>query len=268
MPLENAEFIDSLQPDWPTGRDPRSQGDDHIRQLKKVLQNTFPNATGAITGTPEQINNLTEHVSYVPGTGVAGDPERIEIHNADWTGTMLAAVGTASKEQLNGCTALAVNWAVIQQIIFPPGAEYRSYTDARNPVDILGFGAWEAVTGLIAGVGTAVDSQGYGQTYEAGYHAENWRVRDEHIVAQQLDVTLAMDAVSDHEHHIQGWSDESKDGGVAAGAGSVREAGNTQGAGGHTPTGHGVVTIGTGSTTSGAAFRNPYYGCYIWRRTA
>mgnify|MGYP001428693723 FL=1 len=44
MSLESAYFISSLVPTNPPGTDLRAQGDDHLRLIKSVLQNTFPNA--------------------------------------------------------------------------------------------------------------------------------------------------------------------------------------------------------------------------------
>jgi len=45
MALESATYIDGLVITNPTGSDSISQGDDHIRLIKKVLKNTFPDAT-------------------------------------------------------------------------------------------------------------------------------------------------------------------------------------------------------------------------------
>jgi microcystin-dependent protein len=45
MGVEIATFISGLTASWPPSADPKSQGDDHIRLLKSVLQSTFPNAT-------------------------------------------------------------------------------------------------------------------------------------------------------------------------------------------------------------------------------
>jgi len=44
MALENAAFVDGLVITNPTGSDSISQGDDHIRLIKKVLKATFPDA--------------------------------------------------------------------------------------------------------------------------------------------------------------------------------------------------------------------------------
>jgi hypothetical protein len=48
MTVEVATFITDLQPVNPPATDPRSQGDDHLRLIKQVLQNTFPTGTKAI----------------------------------------------------------------------------------------------------------------------------------------------------------------------------------------------------------------------------
>ena len=44
MPLEKGTFITDLVATNPEGTDPASQGDDHLRLIKAVLQATFPNA--------------------------------------------------------------------------------------------------------------------------------------------------------------------------------------------------------------------------------
>lgn len=48
MPLEVATFISDLVTTNPATSDQVSQGDDHIRQLKSTLQNTFPGADRAL----------------------------------------------------------------------------------------------------------------------------------------------------------------------------------------------------------------------------
>lgn len=58
MGLEVATYIDDLVLSNPSGTDDRSQGDDHIRLIKSVLKNTFPNITGPVTLTQDQINAI------------------------------------------------------------------------------------------------------------------------------------------------------------------------------------------------------------------
>jgi len=47
MALETGTYVNDLVITNPTGSDSISVGDDHIRLIKKVLKNTFPNATAA-----------------------------------------------------------------------------------------------------------------------------------------------------------------------------------------------------------------------------
>ena len=56
MALESTTYIDGLVATNPTGTDPRSQGDDHIRLVKSTLRSTFPNITGAVTATHTELN--------------------------------------------------------------------------------------------------------------------------------------------------------------------------------------------------------------------
>lgn len=47
MGLESGTYIDDFVITNPTSGDPRSQGDNHLRLIKELLQNTFPNADKA-----------------------------------------------------------------------------------------------------------------------------------------------------------------------------------------------------------------------------
>jgi hypothetical protein len=58
MGLEVATYIDGLIATNPTGTDPKSQGDDHLRLVKSTIKNTFPNIAGAVTPTHAEINHL------------------------------------------------------------------------------------------------------------------------------------------------------------------------------------------------------------------
>ncbi|HED5885099.1 TPA: hypothetical protein R5S02_000178 [Salmonella enterica] len=266
MPIENPTYISELNPDWPVGAsDFVSQGDDHLRTIKKTLQNTFPNANAQIIGTPTQINNITTAAQWVDSGGAAVSYWMLANPNStnEW---QCIAAETPGIEELNKNNGILISYLGIQNIIFPVGSQYTSYTDGRNPFDILGFGKWEPVVGLIAGVGSATDCQGYTQNYSAGYQPGFWRVQNFHVVHTEYDVSLTMDAVAPHAHGeatINSFYNDSGHTATVPGDG----AGTTGSAGGHTPTGTGSLTIGEGTPTDSTAFFNPYYGAYIWRRT-
>lgn len=59
MAIENpiqTDTIPELNEEWPIGSDAFSNGDDHLRLIKKVLKATFPTLTGPVTATLEAIN--------------------------------------------------------------------------------------------------------------------------------------------------------------------------------------------------------------------
>lgn len=79
MALESTTYIDGLVSTNPTGTDPRSQGDDHIRLVKSSVKATFPSLTGAVTSTQVELNLLdgvtatTAEINYldIPTLGTA-----------------------------------------------------------------------------------------------------------------------------------------------------------------------------------------------------
>jgi len=59
MSLEAVTHISDLDINNPVGAsDPKSQGDDHIRNIKSALKTDFPNINGAVTGTPAELNGV------------------------------------------------------------------------------------------------------------------------------------------------------------------------------------------------------------------
>lgn len=67
MALESATTINQLREEFPTGLDPKNQGDDHLRLIKGALKRTFPNIAGVVTASHEQLNGLF-------GAGVTNTP--------------------------------------------------------------------------------------------------------------------------------------------------------------------------------------------------
>ena len=92
MALESTTYIDGLVTTNPTGTDPRSQGDDHIRLVKSTIRSTFPNVAGAMTATHTELNLIdgytgtTAELNYndVPTLGTV---EASKTVTADAVGT-------------------------------------------------------------------------------------------------------------------------------------------------------------------------------------
>lgn len=57
MALESASYISQLNVANPLSTDTVSQADDHLRLIKSVLKNTFPNLSSPVTATAAQLNN-------------------------------------------------------------------------------------------------------------------------------------------------------------------------------------------------------------------
>lgn len=105
MTVESATYIDTLDPTLPLAGDPKSEGDNHLRLIKQVLKNTFPNVNGAIQATDENLDALRglsgrlnlvinphgsiQQQTTTPQTGAAN-------YFADqWLGAIAAAGGAA-----------------------------------------------------------------------------------------------------------------------------------------------------------------------------
>jgi hypothetical protein len=91
MGLETGTYISDLNASNPIhATDQVSQGDDHIRLIKSVILNTFPNVNGAVNFTPTEAN-------YLDGlTGVTGSGSLVASASPTLTGTLTAAAITAT----------------------------------------------------------------------------------------------------------------------------------------------------------------------------
>jgi hypothetical protein len=102
MGLETATYIKDLVPANPTITDFVGQGDDHLRMIKSVLQNTFPAQCGptlpTVGGTA---NAITLTYSTAPGSNLAGEVIYF---------TPTAANTGATTISVNGNTALPLQY--------------------------------------------------------------------------------------------------------------------------------------------------------------
>jgi hypothetical protein len=85
MGLESGTYISDLIATNPAGTDQRYTTDDHIRLIKAVLKNTFPNLNGPVQMTPDLLNSVK--VSPVSITGnynvTAADHGKVIYANAN-----------------------------------------------------------------------------------------------------------------------------------------------------------------------------------------
>ena len=68
MTVESVTYINDLDVNNPSGGDSISEGDDHIRNIKKSIKNTFPNVSEPVTATAAEINRISDFAAG--GNGV------------------------------------------------------------------------------------------------------------------------------------------------------------------------------------------------------
>jgi len=54
--IESANYINGLDPSNPAASDPLADADNHLRLIKQVLKNTFPNVTGIVSASHHTLN--------------------------------------------------------------------------------------------------------------------------------------------------------------------------------------------------------------------
>jgi|SRR5688500_7594228 len=106
MGLEAATYVSNLVTTNPVGgSDPKSQGDDHIRLIKTVLRNSFPNISGAMTATHTELNDITN--KYLKSGGAITGNMTISGTLGVSGATTLAALTASGTLTANGTTNLA-----------------------------------------------------------------------------------------------------------------------------------------------------------------
>lgn len=194
MPLDSANFISELDLNNPVGSvDTVSMLDDFIRELKKVLLQSFPNINAQANINSVELNNLKTYLQYTSGAWnmqnqpltnvaaadndaavqprVANDNRYLRRFNnlADLTDKN-AAVGNLFTG-LDGSTAgYKTMVQAMVRAVYPPGTIYTNGSNGTNPGTIFGAGTWSpfAPGRVIVGVGRATDSRGEGRNFTNG----------------------------------------------------------------------------------------------------
>jgi hypothetical protein len=91
MGIETGKYITDLDEGWPTANDSISMGDDHLRLIKAVLKNTFPEAKG-----PQAPNYYPELEQGSVIHNVAGEWAETDSVMIDTSGNITCANLTAS----------------------------------------------------------------------------------------------------------------------------------------------------------------------------
>ena len=91
MPLDDIQTgIEDLNPTNPTGSDPKSEGDDHLRDIKLALSLSFPNTSGA-WNTTDEIECGGIDAGNNPVTGVSNPAGQTDAVNLGYLQGLLNA---------------------------------------------------------------------------------------------------------------------------------------------------------------------------------
>ena len=147
MPLETGEFITDLVPTNPGADDPKSQGDDHIRLTKKVVQQSFPNVDAEVSATAAQMDSWEARIAALESAEVGG----VDV------GAVVAFPVTPGAEWLL-CDGAAVNRTTFADLFTFLGVFYGNGngTTTFNLPDYRG----EFLRGQDAGKGSDPDAAG------------------------------------------------------------------------------------------------------------
>lgn len=280
MTVENATYLSGLNKAYPRNRDLIKEGDDHIRLVKASLQNTFPGMDAAVTASSEKLNKLDATFTYDESTLKINNSftvkEKSSINMGD---NKVEGVGDPEDP------TDAVNLRSLQgSLMWPVGSIFMSI-DARNPLEILGFGTWEkfAAGRVLLGSGSTTDANnetGGPFTNEAKGGTFSTKLSEKHTPAHTHGVgTLKVADSGAHDHNVDARlhsyaviSDNAWTCPLGDIAGENSRFQNTQGAktskggGAH---GH-AISGSVESFGKGEAFSNvqPYIVCNIWVRKA
>lgn len=91
MPLETGNFIDDLVTTNPPGTDGKSQGDDHLRLIKLLVKNTFPNGSRAF-----RFPEVPAATTTTPYNVAAADDNRLVLMDATTANATVALQAAAT----------------------------------------------------------------------------------------------------------------------------------------------------------------------------
>lgn len=156
MALENLigpnVFISNLVRTNPAIDDPVSQGDDHLRGIKNVTLNSFPNITGAVTLTQAQLNEVPTKYAPLDAPAFTGIPTAPTAAPGTNT-TQLATTAFAKVAAEGSAIGVGQTW----QVLTGSRALNTDYTNSTSKAIMVSVCTETAVgnatlVGLIGGI--------------------------------------------------------------------------------------------------------------------
>jgi hypothetical protein len=212
MALETATYLNQLVPANPLSTDSVAQADDHLRLIKQVLVNTFPNVNQPVTATPAALNS-------VDGTNVV--PKGLI---SMWSGTIATIpAGWALCDGTNGTPNLGDRFILGYKSGYTIGQTGGSYTSGAggahtHGMDTQGAHSHGGATGSTAltidqipshthsytmptvGGNSAIGGQGYGYPVGSTTGASGGSQGHTHTIASDGSHAHNVVAATDHTH--------------------------------------------------------------------
>lgn len=207
MTVEVARTINELDKSFPRNVDLIREGDDHIRLIKEVLKNTFPNVKGVVNISHEKINNIDKALKTVDAAG-----------NLILEGSLTLAPNKAFNVSGNRIQNVAIPTALTDVVtvaylasndfknaLYPVGSPYITF-DGSDPSTILGIGTWTKVGAgrILSLAGDSNDKAGEANKYVYGANDDkasySTKLEAKHVPAHdhEIDLETTEDGLHDH----------------------------------------------------------------------
>lgn len=146
MPLETVTHISDLVATNPTSSDAKSQGDDHLRNIKIALKNAFPGFTGSVlvggttggSSTAYTLTPTTAMPAWVEGTMIV-----CEFHTANTTTTPTLNISGLGAKTIVSCSGAALATSDLASSRYTAlvydGTNLQLLAVTKNYVDQLSF---------------------------------------------------------------------------------------------------------------------------------
>lgn len=146
MSLETGNYIGALVPANPSGKDPKRQGDDHLRLIKEALLNSFVGFAGAIMVGGRSVGSVNAYelspskamLAYTAGTMVVWSPN---VTNTSATPTLnISGLGPRAIRDVAGAPLLAGDLAADTWVaMIDTGTDFRLVGVTKTYIDNLAF---------------------------------------------------------------------------------------------------------------------------------
>ncbi len=239
MGLESATFINDLVDSNPTGLDEINKGDDHLRLIKSVLQNSFTDIGGPVTANDTELSLLS---------GLTAEASELNILDG-------ATVTTSEVNNLSGSTSNIQdqidNLVVNLESLFPIGYLYLSTTNA-DPATLGYPGTWSQTA-----QGRCLIGEGSGAGLTTRVAGTTLGQEDAIVPAHSHNITQ-----TPHRHRTRGH------GGDDDGGNRVPGSNNSGASNAGMDTANANITINSTGESVGGKNMQPSLVVYIWERIA